>query len=279
MTFETESRVNITLRTQFNLTILLRGFPGGSDGKESTCNEGDPGLIPGLGRSPGGGHGNPFKYSCQENPHKQKSLQGYSPWGHKETQLSNWVATEYTGSVFTLAEITESNVSSFTSPYRRFVSKNKIHSVMWIKFILICNVNKIHNVSKVYLSAYVLQTNKQNLPYFYSGGGQTSIKIQRVSILALPYDICGEGNGTPLQYSCLENPMDRGAWRAAVYRVAQSQTWLKWLSSSYIVVHTLNAPNLSILLLLDVGAVYSSLLLRMSFTCICFMSWMGVNEA
>ena len=42
----------------------------------------------------------------------------------------------------------------------------------------------------------------------------------------------GEGNGNPLQCSCLENPLDRGAWRAAVYGVAQSQTWLKWLSSS-----------------------------------------------
>ena len=41
-----------------------------------------------------------------------------------------------------------------------------------------------------------------------------------------------EGNGTPLQYSCLENPMDRGAWWAAVYGVAQSRTGLKWLSSS-----------------------------------------------
>ena len=88
--FETESRVNITLRTRFSLTILLRGFPGGSDGKESTCNEGDPGSIPGLGRSPGGGPGNPLQYySCQENPQEWKSLQGCSPWGHKETQLSS----------------------------------------------------------------------------------------------------------------------------------------------------------------------------------------------
>ena len=39
-------------------------------------------------------------------------------------------------------------------------------------------------------------------------------------------DTCGEGNGTPLQYSCLENPMDRGAWWAAVHGVAKSQTWL-----------------------------------------------------
>jgi len=44
------------------------GFPGGSDGKESTCNVGDLGSIPGLGRSPGGEHGNPPQYSCLENP-------------------------------------------------------------------------------------------------------------------------------------------------------------------------------------------------------------------
>jgi len=42
----------------------------------------------------------------------------------------------------------------------------------------------------------------------------------------------GEGNGNPLQCSCLENPRDRGAWWAAVYGVTQSRTWLKWLSSS-----------------------------------------------
>ena len=44
------------------------GFPGGSDGKASACNVGDVGSIPGLGRSPGGGNGNPLQYSCLENP-------------------------------------------------------------------------------------------------------------------------------------------------------------------------------------------------------------------
>ena len=44
------------------------GFPGGSDGKESACDAGDLGLIPGSGRSPGGGHGNPLQYFCLENP-------------------------------------------------------------------------------------------------------------------------------------------------------------------------------------------------------------------
>ena len=51
-----------------NLTIFLVGFPCDSADKESTCNAGDLGLIPGLGRSPGGGHGNPLQCSYLENP-------------------------------------------------------------------------------------------------------------------------------------------------------------------------------------------------------------------
>ena len=47
--------------------MLRKGFPGGSDGKESACNAGDPGLIPGLGRSPEEKNGNPLQYSCLEN--------------------------------------------------------------------------------------------------------------------------------------------------------------------------------------------------------------------
>ena len=52
----------------FRSTIsFYRGFPGGSDGKASACNAGDPGSIPGLGRSPGEGNGDPLQYSCLEN--------------------------------------------------------------------------------------------------------------------------------------------------------------------------------------------------------------------
>ena len=64
------------------------GFPCGSAGKESTCNAGDLGSIPGLGRSPGGGRGNPLQYSCLENLHGQRSLAGYSPWGRKELDMT-----------------------------------------------------------------------------------------------------------------------------------------------------------------------------------------------
>ena len=55
---------------------------------ESACNVGDLGSIPGLGRSPGGGHVNPLQYSCLENPHGQRSLVGYSPWGRKESDTT-----------------------------------------------------------------------------------------------------------------------------------------------------------------------------------------------
>ena len=57
-------------------------FPGGSDGKESACNAGDLGSIPGRG------HGNPLQYPCLENPHGQRSLVGYSPWGLKESDMT-----------------------------------------------------------------------------------------------------------------------------------------------------------------------------------------------
>ena len=69
------------------------GFPGGSDSKESTCNVGDLGSIPGLGRSPGGGHGNPFQYSCLENSHGWRSLVGYIPWGLKESDMTEQLST------------------------------------------------------------------------------------------------------------------------------------------------------------------------------------------
>ena len=64
------------------------GFPGGLDDKESACNVGHLGSIPELGRSPAGEHGNPFQYSCLENPHGQRSLASYSPWGSKESDMT-----------------------------------------------------------------------------------------------------------------------------------------------------------------------------------------------
>ena len=72
---------------------IYMGFSGGSDGKESACSAGEPGLIPGSGRSPGEGNGNPLQYSCPENPHGQRTLAGYSPWGHRESDMTKQLST------------------------------------------------------------------------------------------------------------------------------------------------------------------------------------------
>ena len=64
------------------------GFPRGSDGEESACDEGYLGLILGLGKSPGGRYGNPLQYSCLENPHGQRSLAGNSIWVCKELDMT-----------------------------------------------------------------------------------------------------------------------------------------------------------------------------------------------
>ena len=66
----------------------ITGFPGGSDGVESICSVGDLGSIPGLGRSPGEGHGNPLQYSCLDNS-MEKALQFTFSYGQEQRKPEN----------------------------------------------------------------------------------------------------------------------------------------------------------------------------------------------
>ena len=61
----------------------------------------DMGLIPGLGRSPGGEHSNPLQYSCLETPRGQRSLVGYSPWDGKESDTTEQLSTQHKCSITT----------------------------------------------------------------------------------------------------------------------------------------------------------------------------------
>ena len=72
---------------------MFFGFPGGSDGKVSVCDTGDQGLIPRLGRFPGGGHGNPPQYSWLEKPRQEEPDGLYSPWGHKESDRAGQLSS------------------------------------------------------------------------------------------------------------------------------------------------------------------------------------------
>ena len=110
----------------FLCIILTMGFRGGSDSTESTCNAGDLGSIPGLGRFPGGGHGSPLQYSCLENPHGQRKLAGYSPCGHKESDTTKWLST-HTQHILTIDQffsLHETELWNYTSKWNRTVIGN-----------------------------------------------------------------------------------------------------------------------------------------------------------
>ena len=70
------STVKLLLRAS-QVVLLVKNPPANAEDIR------DAGSMPGLGRSPGGGHDNPLQYSCQENPHGQRSLVGYGPQGHR----------------------------------------------------------------------------------------------------------------------------------------------------------------------------------------------------
>ena len=71
-------------------------------GKNLPTDVGDLGLIPEEGRSPEGGHGNPFHYSCLENPHGQRNLVDYNPWGRKDTDMTERLTLSFS---FTIQEL------------------------------------------------------------------------------------------------------------------------------------------------------------------------------
>ena len=134
------------------------GFPGGWDSKESAHSAGDLGWIPGLRRSPGEGNW-PTAVFLPKEVHGQRSLAGYSPWGHIDVDMTEWLSLSLS---------------------------------LWLMvMMLFIEYLDFPGGSLGEASAY----NAGDLGSI-PGSGRSS----------------GEGNGNPLQYSCLENPMDGGAW-------------------------------------------------------------------
>ena len=97
-----EAHIQLTVFNNIYLFLLLSFFslifceilPGGSVSEEYACNVGDLGLILGLGRSPGEGDGKPLQYSCLENPHGHRGLEGCSPWGCRESEMTERLSTQ-----------------------------------------------------------------------------------------------------------------------------------------------------------------------------------------
>ena len=169
-----------------------RGFPGGSDSKESTCSAGDLGSIPGLGRSPAEGHGNPLQYSCLENPHGQRNLAGYSPWGCKELDMTEQLSTS-TGSMQSFCP---------SNSWWEFCSQNNtLMKTHWGCIIT------IESKGDNYFSI-------RNVLTFTWGSDSKESACNAGDLGSIPGSgrSLGGGNGYLLWYSCLENSMDKRAW-------------------------------------------------------------------
>ena len=78
-----------------HLYLFIMGFPGDLDGKESACNAGDLGSIPGLGRSPGEGNGYPLQYSCLENSKDRGVWKAIVTWVTKELDRTEQLTLTY----------------------------------------------------------------------------------------------------------------------------------------------------------------------------------------
>ena len=105
------------------------GFPSGSDAKESVCNARDLGAIPGLGRSPGGGHGNPLQYSCLENPHDLLGVQGTIK---SFLQHHSSKASVLQGSAFFIVQLSHPYMATGkTKALSRWASVSKVMSLLF----------------------------------------------------------------------------------------------------------------------------------------------------
>ena len=123
-----------------HVDLLILNFPGGSVNKEFTCNAGDLGLIPRLGRSLGGRHGNPFRYSCVETPQWQ-SLAGCSPRGRKESDMAKWLSTHSTAHRLPLT-------SYHPKATKGCFSKSEIYLVELLLGYIVSTAQSITNLKK-----------------------------------------------------------------------------------------------------------------------------------
>ena len=152
------------------------------DGQESACNVVDPGLIPGSGRPPGEGNGNPLQYSCLENSMDTEGPGRLPSMYHKELDM------------------TEPLRLSLLCP--NSLSPRLLEASFWFSWLL-----------QSWRRGEILNWSFTPNPI-----------LREMSLFDISSTSPGEVTGDPLQYSCLETPMDGGAWQAAVHAIAKSWT-------------------------------------------------------
>ena len=195
----------------------------GSAVKESTCSAGDAGdtgSIPGSGRSPGGGNGNLLQYSCLENPMDRGSW-GATVYGVVQNAHTGDYAI-YSGCESCVAWTKHSTSVCLSFPFGKLelwitpLISEGCYQDLWGK-----KLSTNPSIKQVIL----VYNHHQGFPGG-SGGKESACDAGDPGSVPGSGKPPEEGNGYPLLCSWLENPMDKGAWWAAVLGVAKSWTWL-----------------------------------------------------
>ena len=128
------------------------GFPGGSDSKASACNAGDLGSIPGLGRSPGEGKWQPTPVLLPRKFNGWRSLVGYSPWGCKQSDVTEQFHFHKIGNFHQIMSKFSSAVELFDSPIRPITCANHQDEVHNLASLQPMHSVPMEKVKRLYLS-------------------------------------------------------------------------------------------------------------------------------
>ena len=174
-------------------------------------------LIPGLGRSPGGENGYPLQYSCLGNPTDRGAWQAMVHGVTKSRKQPKQLST---------------HTPEIDNKIRKQKPQQLLHTSLSLAAVTnCCNFLEGPGATGPSLSKFLISQFAQgSLPVDRGAWRAAVLRVAQswTQLKLLSMHACiGEGNGNPLQCSCLENPRDRGAWWAAVYGVAQSRTQLK----------------------------------------------------
>ena len=208
-------------------------FPGGSVSQESSCSARVMSLISTSGRSPEEGNGNPPQYSCLEN-HINRGVWQATFHGVARVRLDletkpplPWTLVNSSNRLRIIEYYT-----TFECPYfHPFLSRClKFIIILFLILVILINNTLWHPTPVLLPGKY---HGRRSLVGCSPWGREESDTTERLRV-HFSLSCIREGNGNPLQCSCLENPRDGGGWWAAVYGVTQSRTRLKRLSSSSI---------------------------------------------
>ena len=225
------SELNLVYLQIANLPCLL----GGAVAKNPPAKMGDLGLTPGLGRCSGEGNGSPLHYSCLGNAMDRGA------WQTTVCRVANrqdW-ATEWLSVCAHMRARTHTDIHTHRHTHTQTHTHRHTHTPkLYNRFRVSCSATAFLGRGwQARLHPQQFLPDPSTTPIEIPGGANGKEptwqcrRCQRCRFHPWVIRSPKGGHGNPLQYSCLENPMDREAWWATVHSVAKNWIWLKWLST------------------------------------------------